>query len=315
MQRRPEAATSLDTTTTGDLKSLTGNVGSKGRSKEEDRGGGLLNRTWPAERNVSNSSDRLLLVVTSRTAGNTESDLLAVDLDSSTGLLSLGETSVDPAESDGVGADAERTPLLADGLGDTKDGRLGSRVVDLADVAVDTRGGGDIDDGHVLALVLVLDAEVGSSSTDDAEGSGDVAVEHELESSVIGGVSHLVGGETGIVDNDVELAPLVDGSLDYALAKVGVHDVTGESDGRATSLVDGVGHILGLLAFEIRNNDVSAVAGEELGGGLTDTLTSTGDDGDLALEEWLGCKYGKSIVPSGERKRQESARCTKEWNG
>ena len=49
-----------------------------------------------------------------------------------------------------------------------------------------------------------------------------MAVKHQLECSVISGVSHLVGGETGIVDDDVELAPLVDGSLDDTLAKVGV---------------------------------------------------------------------------------------------
>ncbi|KAI3480794.1 hypothetical protein L1887_57061 [Cichorium endivia] len=222
--------------------------------------------------------------------GDAERDLLAVDLDGSTGLLGLGETRVDPAESNGVDADAEGTPLLAHGLGQAEDTSLGGRVVDLADVAVGARGGGDVDDGHVLALALVLDAEVGCGGADDAEGGGDVAVEHELEGGVVGGVGHLVGGEAGVVDNDVELAPLVDGGLDDALAKVLVHDVAGVGDGRATGLDDLGGNIGCLLSVQVRDDDVGAVASEELGGGRSDTLASTGDDGDLALEQRGGCE-------------------------
>lgn len=287
----------LDTSATSHLEDLTGDIRSKGTGEEEDGCSSLLSVTWSSKRNVGNRSDRLLLrVAAGGTARDAKSDLLAVDLDGSAGLLGLSETRVDPAESDAVDTNTERTPLLAHGLGQTKHARLGGRVVDLPDVAVCTRGGGDVDDGHVLTLALVLDAEVGGGSTDDAEGSGDVAVEHELEGGVVGGVRHLVSGESGVVDNDVELSPLVDGGLDYTLAKVLVHDVASEGDGRSSSLCDLGCNILRFLRVEVRDDDVGAVAGEELCGSFADTLTSTGDDSDLTLEEGSSCKR---LGPSG----------------
>jgi hypothetical protein len=50
-----------------------------------------------------------------------------------------------------IGAHAIHAPLLRDGLCDAKDGGLRSCIVHLADVTVEARGGGDIDDGAVFA--------------------------------------------------------------------------------------------------------------------------------------------------------------------
>lgn len=279
----------LDTSATSNLQSLTRDVRSQRTSKEQDRSSRLFSITWSSQRDISNSSNRLLLrVSTSRTTRNTKSDLLTINLDGGTSFLSLGQPSVDPTESDRVDTNTKGTPLLAHGLGETEHAGLCGRVVDLTDVTVSSGSRGDVDDGHIFTLVLVLDAEVRGSSTDDTEGGGDVAVEHELESGIVGGVSHFVGGETGIVDDDVELAPLVDGSFDYALTEVLVHDVAGERDGRSANFSDLRGDIVGLFGVEIGDNDVSTVAGEELGGGFTDTLTGASDDSDLTLEERSG---------------------------
>lgn len=59
---------------------------------------------------------------------------------------------MDQAKGDSVGADAERAPLLCDGLGETEYGGLCSGVVGLANVSVQAGRGGDVDDGAVLAL-------------------------------------------------------------------------------------------------------------------------------------------------------------------
>lgn len=60
---------------------------------------------------------------------------------------------VDQAEGNCVGANTERTPLFADGLGEADDGSFGGRVVGLANVSVKTRYRRHVDDGTVLSLL------------------------------------------------------------------------------------------------------------------------------------------------------------------
>jgi len=62
---------------------------------------------------------------------------------------------VDKTEGDGVGTNAERTPLLGKGFGKANNRRLGSSVVGLPNVSVKTRGRGNVDDGTVLRVTLI----------------------------------------------------------------------------------------------------------------------------------------------------------------
>ena len=161
-------------------------------------------------------------------------------------LLGRGQPGEDVAKGDGVGPDAElRAPLLGDGLGEAGDAGLGQGVVELAGVAVDARGGGDVDDGAGLA---VADAEVGGGGADEVEGGGAV----EGDDGVPLGVGHLVDdavpGVARVVDDDVDLAVAEGGRLLDELGDVLLGgDVAGYGDGLAAGGVDAVGYILGLF--------------------------------------------------------------------
>jgi hypothetical protein len=63
---------------------------------------------------------------------------------------------MDETESDGVGTNTERTPLLGDSFGKTNNCRLGSSVVGPPDTSVKASGRRDVDDGTVLCVTLVL---------------------------------------------------------------------------------------------------------------------------------------------------------------
>ncbi|GKT63248.1 transcription factor tfiiic complex subunit [Colletotrichum tofieldiae] len=85
-------------------------------------------------------------------------------------LLRVRQPGLDVPKSDGVCPDTKRgPPLLGDGLGQAGDSRLGHGVVGLASVAVDARGGADVDDAAVLAI---FDAEIGGGGAHEAEGRG-----------------------------------------------------------------------------------------------------------------------------------------------
>lgn len=109
----------------------------------------------------------------SRGSRNTKSNLLAVNFNGHTGLFRSGQAmefnnssykwspfkariwslpGVNQTKGDSVGTNTERTPLLGDGLCETNNSRLRSSVVGLANISVQARGGGDIDDGAVLTL-------------------------------------------------------------------------------------------------------------------------------------------------------------------
>lgn len=103
---------------------------------------------------------------------DSQRDLLAVDEDEAALLLVGGQAGLDVAKRDGVGPHAERgPPLLGDGLGHAGHAGLGEGVVELAGVAVQARGAGDVDDAPRLA---VLDAEEGRGFAGELEGDGAV---------------------------------------------------------------------------------------------------------------------------------------------
>lgn len=60
---------------------------------------------------------------------------------------------VDQAKGNGVGANTERTPFFADGLGEADDSSFGGSVVGLANVSVKTGCRRHVNDGTVLSLL------------------------------------------------------------------------------------------------------------------------------------------------------------------
>jgi hypothetical protein len=65
-------------------------------------------------------------------------------------------------------------------------------------------------------------------STQDPEGHDRVDVEHRLELVVGHLVSHAVPGVAGVVDDDVDLAELVDGLLDQLVGHALLGEVAAE---------------------------------------------------------------------------------------
>ena len=61
---------------------------------------------------------------------------------------------MDETESDGVGANTERTPLLGNGFGQANNCSLSSGIVGLTDISVEAGDRRDVGDGTVLRVAL-----------------------------------------------------------------------------------------------------------------------------------------------------------------
>lgn len=122
----------------------------------------------------------------------------------STLLLRRSQSRLDVSESNSVGTHAELwTPLFRNGLGQTHDTGFGEGVVGLSCVAVKTGGGRNVDD---VAGFTILYAEVWCSCTDELEGSGVVQCEDGVPLLIGDLVDHAVPCESGVVDDDMDLA-------------------------------------------------------------------------------------------------------------
>ena len=89
---------------------------------------------------------------------------------------------------------------------------------------------------------------------------------------------------TGIVDEDIEPAELVDGLLDRAIAEVLVADVTGDEDRFAAFLLDDLLRLLRVVMLaKIENRYVGALAREERSDGAADAAVRAGDQRNLVL--------------------------------
>lgn len=83
---------------------------------------------------------------------------------------------------DDVRAHAKDTPLLRKALGEAYDATFGGGVVGLADVAVKSRGAGDVDDAAILGgpARFGLDAHIRRGCADETEGRADVDVQDDV---------------------------------------------------------------------------------------------------------------------------------------
>lgn len=147
-----------------------------------------------------------------------------------------------------------------------------SGVVGLAKVAVDTTCGGGVDDTAVLLL-----EEVGPGSLGDLVGTAQVNVEDGVPEAVVHVGEGLVAEDTGVVDNDVNAAESINGSLDNGLAILGR---SLDTDSLAAGLLDLLNNSVGV--GEIVDDERGASLGESQSIGAADTGASTSDEDDLA---------------------------------
>lgn len=84
---------------------MTSDVGGKGSAEHHDRASNLFSVTGTTKRDIS------IGVNLSGTVGSrdTKGDLLTINFNGSTSFLSTSETSINPAESNSVAADTEKT--------------------------------------------------------------------------------------------------------------------------------------------------------------------------------------------------------------
>ena len=150
------------------------------------------------------------------------------------------------AKGNSVGSDAEsRTPFLGDGLGESSDTSFGKGVVQLACIAVDTGGRGDVDDGTRSA---VLDAEVRGGFSHEVEGSCAVNGDDVVPLLVGHFVDDAVPGVSGVVDDDVYLAVAeLRGFLYESLDVVFGENISGYGNGAAAGGVDAGCYITGFF--------------------------------------------------------------------
>ena len=91
--------------------------------------------------------------------------------------------------------------------------------------------------------------------------------------------------DAGVVDEDVEVAEVLDGCVDEALSLSGLRDIATDGDGFATGGCDGGDHIVRTsLAGGVVDDDGGALRGERFGDGGSDTLGCAGDDCDFTCE-------------------------------
>ena len=110
-----------------------------------------------------------------------------------------------------------------------------------------------------------------------------VHLEDEVELLVGHVEQHLVAGDAGVVDHDVEPAELVDGGLEHRLGGGALPHVAGHDERLDPDGADLLGRLL-RCAGEVVEHDVGAGVGQREGLGPAEPGACTGDDGDPALE-------------------------------
>ena len=249
-------------------------------AEQQDRSGRLLRLGGAAERDHHLPHLPHLL-------GDPELDLLALTLDLAGVLLGGGEARLDEAEGDGIAVDLELTPLLGDGLGQAGHPGLGGGVVGLAGVAHRARDRGDVDDlaEDLPALGLLGLGRLApgrGERADHAERDDRVDVEHRLELLVAHPVDDAVPGVPGVVDDAVDRPEGFDRGRDELVGGAGLGQVAAEDGGLAVDLAR---RLLGDIAVDVVDQDLGALADEQLRRRPADAAGRARDDRRLAVEK------------------------------
>ena len=117
---------------------------------------------------------------------------------------------------------------------------------------------------------------------------------------LLGQLDGVAGHDTrvGIVDDNVQATPEIDGTLDHAADPVRGADVDEQRLSRSTRLADRLHVADGRLFLYVGNEHVSAIFGEASGGCSTDTHCAAGNDGYLTCESWQRW-YPRLLVCNG----------------
>ena len=121
----------------------------------------------------------------------------------------------------------------------------------------------------------------GRGRAQDAERHHGVDVEHRLELVVGHLVDDVVAGVAGVVDDDVDLAELVDGLLDQLVRNALLGEVAAEHRGLARDLRR---RLLGDVAVEVVDEHARTLLGEQLRCGAADSSRRSGDDRRLSVQ-------------------------------
>ncbi len=250
------------------------------RAQEEHAAGGLLGRARASQRDQHRRHPAQLV-------GDAELDLLAADLHHVVLDLRRRQARLDVAEGDRVDVDLELAPLLGQRLGQADDGGLAGAVVGLAGVAHRARDRGDVDDlaeDLLAALALGLRglAQVRRGGADHLERHGDVDGEHLLPPVVAHLVDRRVERVARVVDDDVDLPEGVDRGLDE-LVRGAVGGEVAAVDGRVAR--DLARRLLRHVGVEVVDQDLGALAAEQLRRRAADAARRAGDDRHLVVED------------------------------
>ena len=199
------------------------------------------------------------------------------------------------AGGDGVDADAHGREVGGEPAGEVLDGGLGGGVGGDLGEGLGGGHGGDVHDGTAGGEHLLGEDLRGEQRADEVEAVDelealDVEAEEGLLQLGVGG--HLLGGAgalgvvaAGAVDEDVHAAPLGEDGVARGLKGGTVEDVGAEGEGLGEALGgEGGGEGFGLLAVEVKEGDLGAVAEEVLGHHGAEDAGGAGNDDDLAIE-------------------------------
>jgi hypothetical protein len=149
---------------------------------------------------------------------------------------------------------------------------------------------------------------VRGGGADDAERDDRVNVEHALERVVGELVDRRVDRVSGVVDDDVELAPGVDRGLHERVRRAVLREVAGVHDGLAGDLGR---RLLRDVAVEVVDHHARAVLGQQLGRRAADPARRSGDDRHLVVQyahQILLFEFRRRILPARGRTSARSPR-------
>src|SRR5581483_5290005 len=211
------------------------------------------------------------------------------------GRQALRHRGIDEAGRDRVHRDLPARVLACDRLRQADHRRLRGRIVRLAGIPHHADDRGDINDAAEALLRHRLQ---------DRLGAVERAVEIHLKDQVPVLLAHpqqeAVARDAGIVDEDVDPAPLLEDLVDHRLDVARVGDVHLEIERAAAELLDRGDGLFGAPGIQIGDDDVGASLREGFGNGAADALRRAGDDGMLAVKVHAcnACKVASKVLGS-----------------